>query len=427
MHRIISAFRLLMPTRRRRGPLRPSSDGNVPPEVVGDFLNAIYVAVEQLRAFGFADEDFGGDIEIVCREGNEKANGRYIPKGDKVRLFYPTERGVSDYPWTIIHEVVHRIWVKHLDSDARQLWTLLCESAGKEIDKSAAEAMARIVVKKPEKSSLWFYFTKHFGDDLGAFKEWLTTRRASYSFPSGYASADPCEAFSEVAANMILGRGHAGRKIRSSGSMVRKVFLCLVEKLRHKGGLEGRMFEGIALEYDHQDENFLQTQVDFGYLRVKIPRWVSKNIPDGNILKLEHRPHVTVYRGADRRDLPKIEEVVREYGRPIRAMLGEFGVFEQPERDVLYIKMIGDSFHELHDKIEKLPNSRSPVKPDYIPHLTVAYLKKGTARKYVGTTPFRMVVSARNLTIVGPNGIEQVVRASPDRLLGREPLLLAGR
>jgi hypothetical protein len=426
MYRIISAFRLLMPRRHLRGPLRPSSDGSVSPEVIGDFLNAMYVAVEKLREFGFSDEDFGGDIEIIHRKKGEKANGQYLPKEDKVILFYPTKRGVPDYPWVIIHEVIHRIWVKHLDDDAKGIWSLLCESSGKEIDSSAADAMARIVSKKPEKSSLWFYFTKHFGKDIGSFKQWLTTRKVSYSFPSSYASAEPSEAFSEVAANIILGRGHAGLEIRSSGSMIRKVFLCLVDKLRHKNGVEGRMFEDVFLEHNYQDENFLQTQVDFGYLRVKIPRWVSKNIPQNNILRLEHRPHVTVYYGADKRDIPKIEEVMENYGRPIRAMLGEFDIFEHPEQDVLYIKIIGESFHKLHDKLAGLPNSRPPTKPDYTPHLTVAYLKKGTGRKYVGTTPFRMVVSARGLTIIGANGIEQSIRAVSHPSSQRDPVLLAG-
>jgi hypothetical protein len=425
MYRIISAFRLLMPRLHLRGPLHPSSDGSVPPEAVGDFLNAMYVAVEALRKFGFSDDDFGGDIEIVHRKGDEKANGQYLPKEDKIRLFYPTKRGIPDYPWVIIHEVIHRIWVKHLDDDDRELWSLLCESAGKEIDISAANAMARAVKKKPEKSSLWFYFTKHFGNDIESFKQWLTTRKVSYTFPSGYASADPSEAFSEVAANVILGRGHTGRKMRGSGSMVRKVFLCLVDKLRHRNGAEGRIFEDVISEYHHQDENFLQTQVDFGYLRAKIPQWVNKNIPSDNIIKLEHRPHVTIYYGADIRDFSKIEEIVENYGRPIRGMLGELGVFEQPEQDVLYIKLIGDSFNKLHNKIALLPNSR-PISRNYIPHLTIAYLKKGKGNKYIGINPFRMVISARALTIIRADGIEQNIRAVSDPSIQRGPLLLAG-
>ena len=421
MHRIVSAFRLLIPRVHRRGPLRPMSSGGVPSEAIGEFLNAIYVAVSKMRAFGLADADFGGDIEIVEREPGEKANGRYFPKEDKSVIFHPLVRGAPDLPWTIIHEVLHRIWVKHLSDEAKELWEMLCHYTGKEYDDSAANALALVVKKKPDKSSLWFYFKKHFGNDLGTFKEWLKTRRVSDSFPSQYASADPSEAFSEVAASMLLGRGHAGREIRQTGSMVRKVFLSIMEPLRFKG-YQGQMYEDVILE--QQDEHFLQTQVDFGYLRAKIPRWVAKNIPENNILKLEHRPHVTVYYGADKRDLAQIEQVIHDYGRPIRAMLGAFNIFEHPEQDVLYIEVIGDSLKSLHESIAKLPHSRPPTHPEYAPHLTVAYLKKGTGRKYVGNVPFRMIISARGLTMIDAAGIEQTIRAVPAN--EREPLLLAG-
>ena len=401
------------------GPLRPAAGSGVPAEDVGDFLNAIYIAVEKLRAFGFEDEVFGGDIEIVQRKPEEQANGRYFPKDDKSVIFNPQVRGAPDLLWTIVHEVIHRVWVKSLDAAEQEMWGILCHSTGKPFDEEAAHAMALVVRRRPEKSSLWFYFKKHFGDDLDVFESWLKTRKISDSFPSQYSSADPAEAFSEVAANMILGRGHAGKEMKRSGSMVRKVFLSIVSHLRFKN--DGRMFEDTLSE--QQDENFLQTQVDFGYLRATIPRWLEKNIPEANIIKAEHRPHSTIYYGADKRDMAQIEEIVQDWGRPIRAMLGAFNIFEHPEQDVLYIEVIGDSMQELHAKIAKLPNSRPPTHPKYIPHLTVAYLKKGTGRKYVGTTPFKMIISARGVTIIDAVGIERTIRAAP--MLEREPLLLA--
>ena len=424
MRRIISAFRLLMPQEHQLGPLIPSSDGEVPSEAVGDFLNAIYVAVEKIRAFGLADDDFGGKIKVVMRKPGEKANGRYIPKSDQTVIFYPPLNGVPDWPWTVVHETMHRVWVKHVDDAAKELWGMVCDATGKPMGKSAAEALARTIQDKPEKSSLWFYFQKHFGSDLKLFKRWLQSRQVSDSFPSRYANSDPSEAFAEVAAGLIMGRGHAGREIKRSGSMVSKVFLSIVEPLRGDKGI-GKVFEDTLLE--QQDENFLQTQVDFGYLRVKIPRWVTKNIPGNNIIRLEHRPHATVYYGADKRDLAQITQIVKDYGRSIRVFLGEFDVFEHPEQDVLYIKLVGDALPQLHRSIRALPNSRDQSHPEYVPHLTVAYLKKGTGRKYIGTTPFRMVASARGVTVVDASGIEHVIRASPDESLTREPILLAGR
>ena len=426
MQRVIAAFRLLHPRAHRPGPLRPVSDGSVPPEDIGDFLNAIYIAVEKMREFGLSDEDFGGHIEIVQREAGEEANGRYLPKTDKVRIFNPPLRGAQDFLWTIIHEVMHRVWVKHIDDGAKEVWETFCNASGKPFDDAAAKGLARVVEKQPEKSSLWFYFNKHFGDDLGLFKLWLKTQRVSSSFPSTYASADPSEAFSEVAANMLLGRGHAGREMRGSGSMVRKVFLYMIDPLRNKGA-EGKLSEDLLFERQQQDELFLQTQVDFGYLRITLPRWIAKHVSEDDILKMEHRPHATVYYGADKRDLDAIRQIVEEHGRPIRVSLGALNVFEQEDHDVLYIELVSDALVQLHKAIGKLPNSRPQTHPSYIPHLTLAYMKKGKARSLIGTTPFHRIVSARGLTVIDSVGIEQTFRAVPEAALDREPLLLAGR
>jgi hypothetical protein len=422
MHRVISAFRLLSPRFHQIGPLRPKSDGKVPAEVVGDFLNAIYIAVEKLREFGLSDEDFGGHISVVSREPGEMANGRYMPKDDTSVIFYPPVRGAPDWPWTIIHEIMHRIWVKHLDDDSHEFWETVCQAAGKPIDASAAEALVRKAQKKPGESNLWFYFQKHFGKNLDLFRSWLQTRRVSSSLPSLYANTDASEAFAEVAADVILGRGHAGREIKRAGSVVRKVFLSLIEPLRSKN--IGGMFEEAMPD---KDENFLQTQVDFGYLRVKIPRWVLKNVHDSDIIQLEHRPHATVYYGADARDLPQIEQIVRDYGRSIRMYLGGLNIFEHPDMDVLYFELVGDGLSELHRRIARLPHTRPPTHPEYTPHLTVAYLKKGAGRKHIGATPFRTIISARGLTVIHANGAERIIRAVPDENLLREPLLLAGQ
>lgn len=424
MHRSTSPFRLLpVPA----GPLKPKFDEDVPVEDIGEFLSAIKIATDKLREFGFSDGDFSGEVRITQRKDGEKANGRYTPKSDKIRIFNPPDRGPPDFLWTVVHEVLHRIWVKHIDDDAKVVWAALCKATGKPFDPYAAEALAKTVQRHPDKSSLWFYFKKHFGDDLGLFRMWLKTLRPSDSFPSNYANSDPAEAFSEVAANVILGRGHSGREMNRSGSMVRKLFLAMVGHLRNKDSM-AKCFEDLVEQaMPDKDENFMQTQVDFGYLRITLPRWIQKNISPDDILKIEHRPHATVYYGADKRDTDKIVQVVQDYGRPIRVSLGALNIFEHPERDVLYIELVGDSLIELHNQIGKLPFSRPQTYPQYIPHLTLAYLKKGAGRRFIGQTPFKRVISARGLTLVDASGIEKIIRAQPDEAFDREPILLAGR
>lgn len=422
MRRVISSLRLLGPRSYAPGPLEPSADSELDPRDIGDFLDALYIAIEKMRAFGLKDHHFGGKIRLETRKKGEKANGRYFPKKDESVLYHPPLHGPPDWPWTIVHELMHRVWSKHIPKESQELWNLFCDSTGKEINGQEAEALTKAVQNKPERVSLWLFFKKAYGGNLELFQHWLKTRRLSDSFPSQYASAEPSEAFAEVAANMILGRGHTGREINRTGSMPRKIFLNVINPLRRR---EGSIFEDVQLE--QMDENFLQLQVDFGYLRVMIPRWVAKNIRPDELLKLEHRPHATVYYGADKRDLPQIEKIVEDYGRPIRLMIGSFNVFEHDDKDVLYLEMIGPALKELHDKIAELPHSRPPTHPEYKPHLTVAYLEKGAGRRYVGSTPFRNVISARGITVIDSNGIEKTIRSVPNPALEREPLLMAGR
>ena len=423
MNRSTPSFKLLI---LRTGPLEPSAEEDVSPEDVSKFLTAVKIAADKLREFGFDDADFSGKVKLVARQSGERANGRYTPNSDLIEIFCPPDRGPPDYLWTVVHEVMHRIWVKHLDDDVKALWAGLCQATGKQFDPLAAEALARTVKRQPEKSSLWFFFNKHFGDDLGLFKLWLKTLRPSDSFPSQYANADPSEAFSEVAASVILGRGHSGKGMKRSGSMVRKLFLCMVGPLRHRDSLS-KVFEDL-LEHSMptKDENFLQTQVDFGYLRVQLPGWIEQNINAADILKLEHRPHATVYYGADKRDIDKLTKILQDYGRPIRVSLGVINVFEQPDSDVIYIELVGDSLVDLHNRIAALPFSRPQAHPNYVPHLTLAYVKKGAGRKLIGTTPFRRVVSARGVTLIDSVGIERVIRTQPTEDPYREPILMAG-
>lgn len=417
MDRIISAFRLLPPMGRPPGPLIPSADPDVPPESIGDFLNATYVAVEKMRLFGLADDDFGGKLKVVARKPGEKANGRYYTKTDESEVFFPPLRGAPDWPWTIIHELLHRVWVKHVSEDSKRVWELLCDVMGKPITSSEADALVRKSQSKPDSSNLWFYFKKHFGDNLSGFKQWLMTRRYSDSFPSDYSSTDPSEAFSEVGAEIVLGRGRAGREIRRTGSMAKKLFLDIVEPLRKRGISE----DGSPA---FQDDNFLQLQVDFLYLRWKLDEWVSKNLSDEDVIKTPPRPHATLSYGADKRDLPQIRRIAQNFGRAIRMSLGAINVFERPDYDVLYIELVGDAMLDLHKELQGLPHQRVQDH-EYRPHVTVAYVKKGKGRRYVGNFPFRMVASSRSITAIDSAGIEFSIPTSEDTLLQREPLLLA--
>jgi 2'-5' RNA ligase len=415
--RVIAAFRLLTPKCQKLGPLSISADNEVPVEGIGDFLDAVYIAVEKMRAFGFDDDLFGGPIRVVHREDGERANGRYFPEKDTSWIFFPQVRGVPDWVWTITHELSHRIWHKHLTSEAKHVWRTIAGCIGKPITAGEADALTRLVAKHPDRHNMWFFFSKHFGNDLSMFKAWLQTKRVSSEMPTDYANADPSESFAEVMTDTVLGRGHAGTPMKRSGGAMKKIILGLIAPLRAPHGFEEWLTE-------QQDSNFLQSQIDLPGIAANLNKWTDSNLAPAVVEKLERRPHVTLVYGLDKQDMDSINRVAQDYGRPIRLSPGAFNFFEAPEHDVLYIEAVGEGILQLRRQLLALPNTRPQTHADYIPHITVAYMKKGTAAKFKGNTPFKTVLSREGFSLIDAVGVESFV-PTVSGIDASNPILLA--
>jgi len=417
MNRAHAAFRLLGLGEGDTGSLKLSVNADVPSAGVDDFLRAASIAVKRLREFGLSDDVFGGPMSLVAREPGEAANGRYLASSGHSTIFYPQMRGAPDWLWTIIHELAHRIWHKHLSKDAKSVWATVSNNIGKPIPASAAEAIAQLVKKHPERHNLWFFFTKHFGNDLDIFKAWLQTKRISNELPTDYANADPAESFAEVFADLVLGRGRAGISMKRSGASMKRLMLSLVGPLRMQ-----HVFEDWLVE--QQDDNFLQCQLDLPFLMGELTTWTDSNLADSMVERIERRPHVTIVYGLDKRDAARIQEVAEDYGRPIRVSLGAFNFFDAPDHDVLYIEAVSEGLLQLHNELQALPHTRPTTHPKYVPHLTVAYLKKGMAARFKGTTPLRTVASRGGFSLIDAAGIETFV-STVTKVKDTSPVLLA--
>ena len=93
----------------------------------------------------------------------------------------------------------------------------------------------------------------------------------------------------------------------------------------------------------------------------------------------EDEPHITVLYGL--RDLQGIEETIAGFGK-IPIILGKTSLFENEEYDVVKVDVDSERLHKLYEVLSKLPNENKYDK--YIPHVTLAYVKKGAGKKYVG-------------------------------------------
>lgn len=102
---------------------------------------------------------------------------------------------------------------------------------------------------------------------------------------------------------------------------------------------------------------------------------------------LEDRPHVTILYGLELGE----EESSPELARKLRGVLADAGevqatvggieIFEGEDSDVIVQRLQSQELQNLHERIrDSLPNEQTY--PDYKPHITIGYVRKGTGEKY---------------------------------------------
>lgn len=142
----------------------------------------------------------------------------------------------------------------------------------------------------------------------------------------------------------------------------------------------------------------------------------AKSIPDDEVYHkndesgkedygIETEPHVTALYGLTKHDPEPIKAALEGHG-PVSFTLGKMSVFDNPDYDVLKVSVSGADIHAVNKKLKALPNENTF--PDYQPHLTLAYLKKGEGAKYVGDSRFEgKKLAFDSLTFSPPNEIRK--------------------
>lgn len=136
--------------------------------------------------------------------------------------------------------------------------------------------------------------------------------------------------------------------------------------------------------------SYASTQVDLpDDLSKKIQAWGKVTIPKEELtgVGLEDEIHSTILYGLKNDDPTEIKNLLR-FVRPFDIRLGLITHFDTPEYDVLKIAVDSPALENMHYLFEsKLDNDNSF--PTFHPHVTIAYLKKGMAKKYIGSDIFR--------------------------------------
>jgi 2'-5' RNA ligase len=127
----------------------------------------------------------------------------------------------------------------------------------------------------------------------------------------------------------------------------------------------------------------------------------------------ETNPHVTVMYGLSPVEETRVKELLTKVPKKIVAELGKISKFSNTDTpyDVLKIEVKSPHLSKIHEIIRK--NFENNYKwPQYNPHVTLAYVKKGTCNEYVGNKTFEgMKVMFE--TFMYSNGIRELNHAVP--------------
>lgn len=138
--------------------------------------------------------------------------------------------------------------------------------------------------------------------------------------------------------------------------------------------------------------------------------WNKLNIPD-DVLHTdadggkgrEREPHVTVKYGLLAQEVPDELRAIAKDTAPFPVFLGRVSLFTtNPEFDVVKIDVESPWLRELNRRVsEAIPHE--DTYPQYQPHLTLAYVEKGTCEHLAGDDPFKAKDVSREFTVYGMN------------------------
>ena len=152
--------------------------------------------------------------------------------------------------------------------------------------------------------------------------------------------------------------------------------------------------------------DYSSTQVDItGPVAAKIKK-LAAAIPDADLGPdgREADCHITARWGLHfATPTQKMRDAIREFG-PVKVTLGKTSLFQNSDADVLKVEVKSPDLHRLNALLGRLSPNHT-THPTYIPHATLAYLKPGRGKKYIGDALLDgQQLTFTSLTFSGKNG-----------------------
>lgn len=130
---------------------------------------------------------------------------------------------------------------------------------------------------------------------------------------------------------------------------------------------------------------YSSTQVQITGRPAELMAKLARSIPDADLSSdgREKESHVTVKWGLHfQTPSMRLRAALKDFG-PVELTLGKTSLFENADGDVLKVEVDSPDLHRLNKLISRVVPTHS-THPTYIPHATIAYLKRGRGKKYAG-------------------------------------------
>lgn len=95
----------------------------------------------------------------------------------------------------------------------------------------------------------------------------------------------------------------------------------------------------------------------------------------------EDKPHVTILYGVNADVADEEVDKVLDKLEPVEVTFDKIDIFENPKFDVVKFSVTSEVLNKMNKLCRELPYENDF--PDYKPHMTIAYVKKGEGKKYV--------------------------------------------
>ena len=118
---------------------------------------------------------------------------------------------------------------------------------------------------------------------------------------------------------------------------------------------------------------------------------------------IQKNPHLTLLYGLHENVTnEQVKKVFDDFDENINIEIEGVDIFENPKFDVVKFNIKKtNTLQNLFNKLSELPNSNEY--PDYKPHITIAYVKSGTGKKYVNPNYKHKVSNVDEITYSKPN------------------------